>query len=72
MELDEADAEVTLDGVPTTTTGAVRHYLSPPLEPGRYTYTVAARWGKAGVVKEVPCRPGQVVTVRLLRPQEGD
>jgi uncharacterized protein (TIGR03000 family) len=45
------DAEVLIDGQRTTSTGAVRQYRSPPLEPGSaYTYEVQARWqvnGKA-------------------------
>jgi uncharacterized protein (TIGR03000 family) len=44
-----ADAEVLIDGNPTTSTGAVREYRSPPLKPGSaYTYEVRARWQENG------------------------
>jgi uncharacterized protein (TIGR03000 family) len=44
-----ADAEVWFDGARTKTTGAVRHYDSPPLTPGYdYTYQVRASWRENG------------------------
>jgi len=44
-----ADAMVMFDGSPTTSTGPVREFASPPLEPGKpYTYKVEARWNDNG------------------------
>ncbi len=44
-----ADARVWFDGEPTKQTGALRHFLSQPLAPGRsYTYTVRVRWTQDG------------------------
>ena len=44
-----ADAEIWFDGVPTTQTGSVRQFISPPLEPGRYfTYQLRVRWTDDG------------------------
>jgi uncharacterized protein (TIGR03000 family) len=46
------DAQVWFDNKPTTTTGAVRRYDTPPLTPGSpYAYEVRARWNDNG--KEV-------------------
>ena len=45
-------ARVSFGGKPTTSTGSVREYQSPPLTPGRqYTYEVQASWNENG--KEV-------------------
>jgi uncharacterized protein (TIGR03000 family) len=44
-----ADARVWFDGTPTTLTGPVRHFRSPPLTPGsRYNYDVRVSWSKDG------------------------
>ena len=44
-----ADAQVWFDGEPTKQTGELRHFVSPPLAPGRsYTYDVRVRWTKDG------------------------
>jgi uncharacterized protein (TIGR03000 family) len=44
-----ANGEIWFDGTKATSTGAVRHYVSPPLEAGiRYTYVVAACWNENG------------------------
>jgi uncharacterized protein (TIGR03000 family) len=40
-----AQAKVWFDNQPTTQTGSVREFVSPPLSPGQgYTYTVRASW----------------------------
>jgi uncharacterized protein (TIGR03000 family) len=40
-----AQAKVWFDNQPTTQTGSVREFVSPPLTPGQgYTYTVRASW----------------------------
>jgi uncharacterized protein (TIGR03000 family) len=47
-----AGAQLWFDGTPTTSTGSVREFNSPPLTPGhRYSYEVQARWNENG--KEV-------------------
>jgi uncharacterized protein (TIGR03000 family) len=44
-----ADAQVWFDGETTKQTGELRHFVSPPLAPGRsYTYSVRVRWTKDG------------------------
>jgi uncharacterized protein (TIGR03000 family) len=44
-----AGARVWIDGVPTTTTGTVREFDTPPLARwGRYYYEVTARWNERG------------------------
>ncbi|HLJ96847.1 MAG TPA: TIGR03000 domain-containing protein [Gemmataceae bacterium] len=45
VHLPYANAQVTVDELPTRQTGADRTFVSPPLEPGRdYTYTIKAVW----------------------------
>jgi uncharacterized protein (TIGR03000 family) len=42
-------ATLMVDGKPTTSTSATRHFYSPPLEPGRaFHYTFAARMERDG------------------------
>jgi uncharacterized protein (TIGR03000 family) len=44
-----ADAAIWIDGAPTTQTGTLRQFVSPPLSPGRrYSYEVKARWQEGG------------------------
>jgi uncharacterized protein (TIGR03000 family) len=44
-----ADAQIWFEGVPTTSTGTVREFNSPPLTPGsQYTYEVRASWNENG------------------------
>jgi uncharacterized protein (TIGR03000 family) len=44
-----AGARVWFDGTPTTATGAVREFSTPPLRPdARYAYDVRARWTENG------------------------
>ena len=53
-----ADAKLWFDGVPTQSTGAMRHFDSPPLIPGhRYTYDIVARWNQNG--REMTTRTGR-------------
>jgi uncharacterized protein (TIGR03000 family) len=43
------DAQVWFENRPTTQTGSVRNYVSPPLDPKRsYTYDIRARWNENG------------------------
>jgi uncharacterized protein (TIGR03000 family) len=43
-----ANAELWFDGSPTTLTGPIREFQSPPLTPGQYTYEIRARWTENG------------------------
>jgi uncharacterized protein (TIGR03000 family) len=44
-----AGARVWFDGTPTTATGSVRQFSTPPLRPdARYAYVVQARWNENG------------------------
>src|SRR5207237_4561985 len=66
-----ANAKVWVDDLPTTQTGAVREYVTPPaLEPGRtYRYTFRAQWEENGqtVTRErtVEFQAGGAVIVNL-------
>jgi uncharacterized protein (TIGR03000 family) len=47
-----ADAQIWFDGTQTKQTGTLRHFVSPPVAPGRdYAYEVQVKWMKDG--KEV-------------------
>jgi uncharacterized protein (TIGR03000 family) len=65
-----ADARVWFDGEPTTSTGPVRQFYSPPLTPGRrYSYEVRARWTENGrevtQTRQVDVTPGTSVEVNF-------
>jgi uncharacterized protein (TIGR03000 family) len=68
-----ADAVLTIDGTPTTSTSAERVFRTPSLEPGQdFEYTLEAkvvRGGEPKVIKQrVTVRAGQETTVRLEVP----
>jgi uncharacterized protein (TIGR03000 family) len=68
-----ADASLTIDDEPTTSTSANRVFVTPALEAGKdYQYTLKARIvrdGKTDVMtKEVTVRAGQVTQVELTAP----
>jgi uncharacterized protein (TIGR03000 family) len=72
-----ADAQVFLDGDPTTETGSERRFITPPLEVGgRYTYTIRARWQQDGQTMEqtrkVPVTGGADLSVDFTRPAPGN
>jgi len=62
-----ADAKVWFNNTPTTTTGDVRRFESPPLAAGNYTYDVEARWNQNGhpvsEVRHVQVTPGSHVEI---------
>jgi uncharacterized protein (TIGR03000 family) len=66
-----ANATVTLDGAPTTTTGTTRTYTVPPLQAGRtFSYVIVATWTDSSnashrVEQRVTVSAGQVVEVDL-------
>ncbi len=65
-----AGAQLWVDDSPTTSTGPVRQFASPPLKPGvSYTYTVHARWDDNGravdQTRDVEVTAGASVNVRF-------
>jgi uncharacterized protein (TIGR03000 family) len=62
-----ANAELWVDGSKTTSTGAVREFQSPPLNPGQYTYEVRAHWMENGrditQTRKVAVSPGAHIAV---------
>lgn len=67
-----ADARLWFQDRPTTSTGRVRYFESPPLAPGkRYTYTARVVWHEQGkwVSKtvKVPVRAGEMHCLYLTR-----
>ncbi len=68
-----ADAQVWLEGASTQQSGTLRHFVSPPLEPGAsYGYTIRARWRERGQVveqtKEIEVQAGDQVNVTFPLP----
>jgi uncharacterized protein (TIGR03000 family) len=70
------DAQIWFDGTPTTQTGSVRSFDSPPLTPGRrFTYEIRAQWREDGrdvtQTRRVAVHAGDAVTVDFTQPEEG-
>jgi uncharacterized protein (TIGR03000 family) len=68
------DAQVWFDGNPTTQTGELRTYASPPLPSDKaFHYDVRARWTDNGRVvdqtRSVEVRAGRRTTVDFMQPQ---
>lgn len=66
-----ADAQVWIDNTPTTSTGPVRKFDSPPLTPGtRYNYEIRAQWTENGravtQTQQVPVHAGSHAEVDFL------
>jgi uncharacterized protein (TIGR03000 family) len=61
------DAQLWVEGQEMTSTGTVRSFVSPSLEPGKYTYTFRVRWTEGGRMMEqtrkVGVHPGDRITV---------
>jgi uncharacterized protein (TIGR03000 family) len=75
------EAKVTVDGKATTQTGSVRHFYSPPLEPGKtYHYNFVVRWNPTHdwetytVNRKVQVEAGKTteVDLREVKPEKGD
>jgi uncharacterized protein (TIGR03000 family) len=72
-----ADATLTFDGTPTTSTSANRWFVTPPLAEGnRYGYNLKAEFVRDGktitVQKQIWVRPGRDTDVSLNVPGQGD
>jgi uncharacterized protein (TIGR03000 family) len=68
-----ADAELTVDGIPTTVSGTERSFNSPPLDKGfDYAYTIRARWTQDGApveqTRKVSFKAGSQVRVDFTNP----
>jgi hypothetical protein len=65
-------AEVFVESRPLSQPGPVREFISPPLKPGHYEYTVVIRWHDGQAVQQsqlrVPVTPGQKTLVVALTP----
>jgi uncharacterized protein (TIGR03000 family) len=75
VRLPVPDAQILIDGTPTTQRGTQRLFISPPLEPGKtFTYELSAKFLEGG--KEVTrlqkqeVRAGERVTVDFTKPQQ--
>jgi uncharacterized protein (TIGR03000 family) len=70
-----AEARLTIDGDPTTSTSEHRVFVSPELNPGRdYHYTLRAEIMRDGkpvtVARKVAVRAGEETQVTLILPNE--
>jgi len=64
------DAQLMVNGTPTTSKGPIRDFVSPPIVPGyRYMYELTATWVENGKTivrtKEIEVAPGSHVSVIL-------
>jgi uncharacterized protein (TIGR03000 family) len=75
------EATVTVEGKETTQKGSVRHFYSPPLEPGKtYHYTFVVKWNPIHdwetytVNRKVQVEAGKSteVDLRQVKPEKGD
>lgn len=66
------DARLLIEGQGTKSTGTKRLFLSPPLPPGKYTYTVTAIFpgprGMQTVTRRLDIRPGDFESIDLRPP----
>jgi uncharacterized protein (TIGR03000 family) len=62
-----ADAQIWIEGEEMADQGTSRSFVSPQLEPGKYTYIFRARWTENGKTldqtKKVSVRPGDRISV---------
>jgi uncharacterized protein (TIGR03000 family) len=70
--LPRPDAELWVEGQKTRSSGPTRRFVSPPLQPGKYTYRFQARWSESGTLmeltREVRVQPGDRITVDFAGP----
>lgn len=74
VRVPSASAEVSLNGVAMQQTGIDRHYMTPPLAPGAYTFDVRVSWrdsaGKqVSEARKVEVRPGESQVVNFITAQ---
>jgi len=71
-----ADAKLWIEGQEINTSGLMRRFFSPPLDPGQsYTYTFRAEWTENGAKKDetrtARVHPGDRITVDFTAPDAG-
>lgn len=64
-----ANATLTVDGTPTTSTSAQRTLVTPALEEGTYVYTLRAQFDGQTQTQEVQVRAGQTSQAQFSFPQ---
>ncbi len=68
------DARLFLEGQETTSKGTMRRFVSPPLQPGKYTYTIKAIIpgpdGSRTLTRRIDVRPGDFESIDLRAPGE--
>ena len=68
------DARLFVEGHETKSTGPMRRFVSPPLPPGKYTYTIKAIIpgpnGPRTVTERIDVRPGDFESIDLREPGE--
>lgn len=66
------NAQLLIEGQDTRSTGTMRRFVSPPLAPGKYIYTVKAiipgPKGPRTVTQEIDVRPGDFESIDLREP----
>jgi uncharacterized protein (TIGR03000 family) len=72
--LPDPDAEVLVDGNKMSSTGAIRQFVSPPLEPGQFNYEIRASWRVDGTrvthFRTAQVSPGSRSVVDFRPPNE--
>jgi uncharacterized protein (TIGR03000 family) len=68
LRVPSESAEVSLNGVPMQQSGTNRHFMTPPLAPGKYTFDVRVSWRDAAGkqmtrTRQVEVRPGESQTL---------
>src|ERR1044072_912239 len=67
-------ARLFIEGQEMTAKGTMRKFVSPPLAPGKYTYTVKAivpgPSGPQTIIREVDVRPGDFESIDLREPDK--
>jgi uncharacterized protein (TIGR03000 family) len=70
------DARLYIEGKDTKTTGSMRSFESPPLPPGKYTYTIEAivpgLKGPQTITRRFDVRPGDFESIDLRPRREGE
>jgi uncharacterized protein (TIGR03000 family) len=70
------DARLFIEGQDTKTTGSMRSFESPPLPPGKYTYTIKAivpgPKGPQTITRHIDVRPGDFESIDLRPRRDGE
>ena len=70
------DARLLIEGQETKATGSMRNFESPPLPPGKYTYTITAILpgpnGPQTITRRIDVRPGDFESIDLRPQRDGE